>query len=516
MTTDILTEKPKQSSKTNRKSASQKAPKPAPAPASVVEIKRPESSILDEVTKNQQRYIEWFNSRGFYHAFVSGKERIIRMVPDHNASTSKADRTPMKLDFLERSAFINRYASMAAVPASIDPETGKVKRVSPAKIWLSGQDRALIDGFCFNPEENPLTVNKFNQFNLYQGRAVNPANCSYDESREFLAPYLTHLYTQVCDSDKDNYQAFINVCAAKYQNPTIKPFCTIIHGIEGTGKDTAVEPFRRLYGAHGKKATKAEQVLGTYNAGTLSGALFLWMDEAFAGTKDATDIMKTVVFTDELWLSDKFVPQWLERVLNQTMLTTNRENMIRFATHDRRYFVLKMSDAMVGNKGYFDDLWALINHPLFLKHLANFLLRIDTTGFNYRKPPVTKSMAMQKLSTAEPDEKFIHKIILDRGIRPLIRDGYQEGETPIIEWPEKMASKDITQLFEHWLRDTRTPFAKDPSMALGDTLPKYGFTKKKGRYNGQSVQGWLFPTLEDAKTAMIDVLGADISDEIDM
>ena len=484
----------------------------------VVSLPPTQHNPHDELNQNQLNYTELFNGYGYVHLFFGGKERVGRMVPTKTAATSNADKIPLQLELMERPAFKSRHSHMTAVPAGVNPENGKLTYSKPADIWLNNQHRHIADGLCFNPEEPPLKINPYGQYNLYQGRAVNEADCSREDSVKYLKPFLDHITLNLCGGDIATFWVFIKVMAAKYQNPTIKPFATIIHGIEGTGKDTIVEPFMRLYGAHGKKATKASQVIGEYNAGTLSNCMFLWMDEAFAGTKDATDCMKTVVFSDTLRLTDKFVPAWEERSLNQTILTTNREGMIRFATHDRRYFVLKMSDDRASdtpeNKKYFTKLWQLINSESFLGHLANLLTHADIQDFNFRRPPVTKSMAIQKLSTADAEEKFIHQIIRDGGIRPLVIDGLPEGESPVIQWPEKIHAADITQMFRNWLRDTRTPFAKDESIALGAALKNYGFVKKQIKIDGKNKMGWVLPTVEEAKKHMMHLLGADITEEL--
>ena len=482
------------------------------------------ASVVDIPTQNQaahnrQKHTQQFNRMGYYHAFFGGKERIMRMVPTAMAATSLADAVPLQPEFMERGAFQNQYKHLPAVPSGINPETQKPSYQRPADIWLTSENRNLHTGLCFNPEDEPLTVNRFGQFNLYQGQAVIPADCSRHDSVVYLKPFLDHIMINLCHRDEPTFWAFISVMAAKYQNPTIKPFATIIHGIEGTGKDTVIEPFMRLYGAHGKKAQKAGQVIGEYNAGTLSNCTFLWMDEAFAGTKDATDCMKTVVFSDRLRLNDKYVPPWEERSLNQTVLSTNREGMIRFATHDRRYFVLKMSEDRAKdtpeNKAYFDEIWSLINSSPFLGHLANYLLKVDVSQFNFRRPPVTKNMALQKLATCEPEEKFTFQMIRDGGFRPLLVDEIPEGESPVLSWPKKIHAETLNQAFKNWLRDTRTPFARDEAIALARILKKVGFEKKPSmKINGINKKGWILPTLDDAKEKMVKILGADIKEDL--
>jgi hypothetical protein len=52
---------------------------------------------------------------------------------------------------------------------------------------------------------------------------------------------------------------------------------------------------------------------------------------------------------------------------------------------DRRYFVLEVSDAEVGNMKYFSELCATFTDEM-KTHLLNFYLRFDTTGFNVHEP----------------------------------------------------------------------------------------------------------------------------------
>jgi hypothetical protein len=74
----------------------------------------------------------------------------------------------------------------------------------------------------------------------------------------------------------------------------------------------------------------------------------------------------------------------VQNVSNYIFCTNNWESM-RQGVRDRRYLVLEVADAEVGNMSYFSELCATFTEEM-KTHPLNFYLRCDTTGFNVHEP----------------------------------------------------------------------------------------------------------------------------------
>lgn len=491
-------------------------------PTGKTDKKLAESNIvnLDEkaalVEESRRRFTAKFNDLGFIHSFSGGVEAMVTMKPMATNSLSRTKKAPKEVVTFSPAAFRARYGHLSTAPMVIDKEKNKIKYGKPAEIWSTSWGRNMTDGFRFDPEDEPLSIDEKLFFNLYQGRFVEPAAVSLEASSAVISPWLNHLKTYVCCNDEKNFQTLIKQIAIKYQQPWLKTFATIITGIEGTGKEVVFDPIQQLYGleAHGKLVQKVSDVIGENNQLALSGCLFLVLDEVFAGTKDATDGMKTIVFGKTQSLANKYIKKWKERNLAQVFMFANREQVIYFSTHDRRYFCLDMDPNIAEdtpeNKKYFENVWDAIMRPEFLPHLANFLLKTDTEGFNFRRPPATKKLAEQKLATAEPEEKFLFEIIRNGYINPLMRDDMASGEKMIEQWPKKMSTTALVQYFDNWIRHKGIKFLGDKTVALTRQLTRFGFKRGKVIVDGKQVRGWAFPSVDEAKGAMNKILGFDI------
>jgi hypothetical protein len=94
--------------------------------------------------------------------------------------------------------------------------------------------------------------------------------------------------------------------------------------------------------------------------------------------------------------------------VNNYIFCTNNWNGIKMGVRERHYFVLELSEEMVGDTDYFDVLNASFTEEM-KTHLLNFYLRLDTTGFNHRKPPITETQQEIIEAQLSPAETWIQQ-----------------------------------------------------------------------------------------------------------
>ena len=64
--------------------------------------------------------------------------------------------------------------------------------------------------------------------------------------------------------------------------------------------------------------------------------------------------------------------------------------------------IIRSSDELIGNKAYFDKLYAMIDDPNFIATYYNYLKNMDISDFNIRSIPYTEYQQDLQESSVSP------------------------------------------------------------------------------------------------------------------
>ena len=257
--------------------------------------------------------------------------------------------------------------------------------------WLSMPERKTVDwdNVVFDPacEVNPVT-----HVNLFRGWPIKPGRGDCDRLLELL------LY--LCNDDGDVFDWILRWAAFPLQNPGAKMRTAVLmHGGEGTGKNTFWEAVRRIYGHYSTIITQTE-LEGQFN-GWSSAKLFVIGNEVVSRQEmyHQKGRIKNMI-TEPFWsVNEKNIPIRLEANHANFVFLSNHVQPMTPDQGDRRLCVIwtppkKPDDYYKGFDDYIDSGGA--------EALYHMLMSMDLTGFNeHSKPPMTE--AKQDLISASMD-----------------------------------------------------------------------------------------------------------------
>ncbi|MEM6635541.1 MAG: primase-helicase family protein [Pseudomonadota bacterium] len=239
--------------------------------------------------------------------------------------------------------------------------------VNPAETFLECEKRK--SGLVFAPP--PLMPGE-NDFNMYLGRKLEPVTGSWDTIHWFIR----HI---VCDGCPDKYAWLLLWMADLVQNPGRKPGTAIVGvGNGGVGKGTFGKILMKLTAPHCKELENEEHVTGRFAGEHLSKCILTVVNEAVFGlSPKVSSKLKALVDSKTIQAETKGMN--VETVPSYTRFYFDSNDavpvLIEGNNSERRYFVIRFSDAKMGDQDYFKKLHQVIEGEemaAFLDHLLQY------------------------------------------------------------------------------------------------------------------------------------------------
>lgn len=321
-----------------------------------------------------------------YAVMVTGSDyRILQEQhdwKDHHANGLAVAR----YKFLKKDTFVTINAS--DLTEVWTPKGKKFKASS--SIWLGHHGRRQYMGSMMAPGGDAPS----GYFNQWSGWAVEPTpgDCSI---------WTRHVLEVICDGDAGHYEWVMDWLADAVQSPSQpKGTAIILQGVEGAGKGCLFESFGRMYGPHYVHVTSAERLTGRFNAGQ-ANALLVFADEVmWGGNRVAAGVLKGLVTERYIEVEKKGIDAEMGVNMVRLLAASNEEWLVPAGTESRRWFVLKASEARVGDKEYFISFFDFVAKGM--PHVLDLLLNRKITN-NLSTAPVTKWLKLQRAETATQD-----------------------------------------------------------------------------------------------------------------
>jgi len=369
------------------------------------------------------------------------------------------------------------------------------KRMEPAsKHWLRDPRRREYSEIVFDPTGRaPRTA-----LNLWTGWAVEP---DPDASCDLI---LAHIRDVLANGDRAHARYIVGWLADMVQNPGRKPGVALVFkGGKGAGKDTLAVALRHMIGkAHVAHVNRPDALTSRFNA-PFATAILGHVEEAFwSGAHDKKGTLQSLITSESLPIEKKGVDTVTVDSFLRLIMTTNEAWAVPASHDERRYAVFDVSDSRIGDRAYFDSLYAEIecDGPAgFLAHL----LDVDLSDFSVRDVPQTEALRDQKLNTLRGVERwwfeFLHK-----------------GELGAFEDWEETATvdrDDIRGRYESFVRDNRhqgeAVNSRQFGIELRKMLPSLG--EARPRVEGKpGPRKYIFPALDQCRAEFVDWLGASV------
>ena len=276
-------------------------------------------------------------------------------------------------------------------------------------------------------------------FNLYRPPTIELGDSSK------AGPWLDHVH-KVFDDDSHHLVPWL---AQRVQHPDVKINHALLLGsnMQGTGKDTALEPVKRAVGPWNFEEVTPPQMLGRFN-GYLKRVI-LRVNEA----RDLGDVNRyqfydhmkayTAAPPDVLRVDEKHLREHSIFNVVGVILTTNYKTTgIFLPAEDRRHYVAWSNRTPEDfTEGYWNTLWKWYDAGGD-RHVAAYLTEYDLSAFDPKAPPPKTPAFWDIVDAHRAPEDFELADVLDQLGNPSV--------TTIKQVAEKASPE-----FGGWLRDRR-------------------------------------------------------------
>lgn len=298
---------------------------------------------------------------------------------------------------------------------------GRVVKDFKGSEFLDSGDILIYERIVFVPHVPGVCIPQypgggFRMFNIFSGFRFRP-------SREPLpsdlgAPFMAHAMNVLCNGDRVLFDYVTKWLGHLVQYPATKPGTALLLVSEpGAGKNIFFDIVRDVIGgSHYMLVNKADRVLSRFNS-HLATKLLVVLDEAsFDRTPEGAGVMKSLITQTDTVLEKKFADAVTVKSFERYVLLTNERFPVKVDRGDRRYCCIDVSNARVGDHGYFEWLWRVYQNPEALQVVYDMLASVPGIPPVLPPPPwtelkqslVSESMSLETrfalaLRTAPPE-----------------------------------------------------------------------------------------------------------------
>ena len=299
-----------------------------------------------------------------------------------------------------------------------------------------------------NPTQCPRNI-----FNLWRPFAMELIKTPYEKDTEGLEIMLKHILI-LCNNEKPVYDYFIGWIALMIQQPEVKTTCITLISKEGAGKGSLMKSFSNMMGDSKVLETKdpARDVWGQFN-GIMTDAFLVNLNEMeMADTKQAEGKIKALITDPQMTINLKGVNQFKIISSHHFIITANeKKEVIKTTKDDRRKLIIRSSDELIGNKKYFDKMYALLDKIELIRTLYDYFKTYDLKDYNYKQIPSTEYQDdLKELSVSAP-ENWLE--FFTRSRKPNIVYGVDSVE---------MLGKNVFEVFMCWKNENNIKYETTP------------------------------------------------------
>jgi Family of unknown function (DUF5906) len=232
-----------------------------------------------------------------------------------------------------------------------------------------------------------------------------------------VAPGLKHIDLLFSPPGAMARERFLDWCAFNVKNPGVKiNYAILLVGPEAVGKDTAVEPLRRMLGPHNTATIDAEAIFEPFNSGFLPRQLLILNEAHSFRTKEKMNKLKPLIAAPPhtLMVNRKNVPQHEIPNIVNVILFSNHEDALAPTQDDRRYWVHRCLIDKKPPKSHFKAFYAWLDGGGDAK-LFGWLPARDISHFDHLEPAPMTAAKQEMIDLTQPAPL--------RWCRELLREG---------------------------------------------------------------------------------------------
>jgi hypothetical protein len=272
--------------------------------------------------------------------------------------------------------------------------------------WLTDNptQRVYRDMGCY-PDVSKCPVDVYNTWTPFAMENIT----EYTPMPEALALILKHQLI-LCGNDKEAATHFEYFIAQMIQFPWIKSICPTFIGKQGGGKGTEMCLLTKMLGPSKvlESSDPSRDVWGTFN-GLMANTFLVNLNElSKKDTLESEGKIKTLVTDATLLINNKGVNSYPITSYHRFIITSNNEDPIKTTHDDRRNFIMRSSDELIGNTEYFKHMYELLDDVNVIKTCYEYFKSIPgMENFHKIKMPKTSYQNDMKELSVSPIEMWL-------------------------------------------------------------------------------------------------------------
>ena len=300
---------------------------------------------------------------------------------------------------LTRAEFADAFA--ASRERRIDPETGRLKTIPMARVWLEHPSRKTTSTTTYRPSAGRLTVNPEGvpAINLWAEPTHRPPE-NWTQLATIFTAHVDWLWG-------DDSQPFLDWLAHIEQRPGELPHFGWLHVARnhGLGRNWLAAVLTRVWTGH---VAASFDLLGTLSSGfngALSRCHLAIVDEIYEGGGlqwRHESALRQLITADRRHINPKFGRQSVEYNCARWLLLSNHTGALPFDQNDRRFWVVS-HQGQPRSAAYYENLYGQLREPALIAAVREFLRQRDIARFNPGQRPPLNSAKLEMIDMARSE-----------------------------------------------------------------------------------------------------------------
>ena len=251
-------------------------------------------------------------------------------------------------------------------------------------------------------------------------------------SQESVNIFLKHLLI-LCGNENEIFEYFLKWNAQMIQYPEVKTIVPTLISNEGAGKGSYLLLMKKLLGSSKvfETSNPNRDVWGSFNGMMCNCFLVNCNELSKKDSQEAQGRIKTLITDTSLTINIKGVPQFEITSYHRFINTTNKKDPINTSADDRRNFIIRCSDELIGNKEYFEKYYQILENYDSLKSIYTYLKNIpDMKSFNKLKIPLSEHSVILKEQNKPIELQFMEWLVFQKFEKDIVKCKPPE----IMEW----------------------------------------------------------------------------------
>jgi hypothetical protein len=373
--------------------------------------------------------------------------------------------------FKETSKFKEGYRHYKYYDRMINPKTGAVRFIQRPFLpeWLDDENIKTYDFVGVYP---PPLVAPPRTLNMWSPFVAATHEGEYVKNLEALEMFKKHILI-LCNNEQHVADYFIHWLAQMFQFPAVKTRAITLISKEGAGKGRLLDLISLLMGDRKifETAEPSNNVWGKFN-GRMNDCFLVNLNEMCMKEADGAEGQIKRLITDKrLDINKKGIDSFPIDSYHRFLVTSNNEMPMKSKKDDRRNFIVRSSDELIGKFQYFKDFTAMMDDLDSRRTIYDYLMSIEgLEDFGLVVPPMTEHQEEIQEQMRDNYDRWLENFTFV----------HRNSKEPIL----KYTATDLCAIFVKWTAKNGIKF-ETSSIKFAIALKRLGINGvDKGRSNG--------------------------------